>query len=187
MSDKKLISEQESQLFRNSVGDITPLKSNQTTLHPQFGNSNSCIKQHDKPVSNVKSRHYSLEDPLEWKKADDILSFTKNGMPPKRLRALKRGQILIEATLDLHHYTAFTAFEALKGFIATCNAEHKKCILIIHGKGNLSQQSKPVLKSHLNEWLRKFQEVLAFHSAIPKHGGTGALYVLLKRKKIHEK
>jgi DNA-nicking Smr family endonuclease len=54
-------------------------------------------------------------------------------------------------------------------------------VRIIHGKGNGSVQRRPVLKGKVNHWLQQRDEVLAFCSARPVDGGTGAVYVLLKR------
>ena len=51
---------------------------------------------------------------------------------------------------------------------------------IVHGKGLRSRQGQPVLKVKVNHWLRQREEVLAFCSARPVDGGTGAVYVLLK-------
>ena len=55
------------------------------------------------------------------------------------------------------------------------------CIRIIHGKGLSSGKQKSVLKTYINHWLSEHERVLAFHSAKAKDGGTGAVYVLLKR------
>jgi DNA-nicking Smr family endonuclease len=53
--------------------------------------------------------------------------------------------------------------------------------LIVHGKGYRSRNRLPVIKTLLDRWLRECSQVLAFHSAQPKHGGSGAVYVLLKK------
>jgi DNA-nicking Smr family endonuclease len=50
---------------------------------------------------------------------------------------------------------------------------------VIHGKGRGSGQRGPVLKHVVNHWLRRMDGVLAFASARPVDGGTGAAYVLL--------
>jgi len=55
-----------------------------------------------------------------------------------------------------------------------------RCLLITHGKG--AQSNPPArIKSYVNHWLQQVENVIAFHSAIPKHGGTGSVYVLLKK------
>jgi len=50
---------------------------------------------------------------------------------------------------------------------------------IIHGKGYRSENSHPVLKNNLNQWLRQHRDVQAFCSASAKDGGAGAVLVLL--------
>lgn len=67
-------------------------------------------------------------------------------------------------------------------FIQTQAELGKRCLLIIHGKGGI-QGAPPVIKNLLNRWLPQINEVIAFHSALPKDGGSGAIYVLLKRNR----
>ena len=67
-------------------------------------------------------------------------------------------------------------------FIHSSRREHMTCIRIIHGKGKRSRNNKgPVIKTKVNHWLRQRDDVLAFCSARPIDGGTGAIYVLLRR------
>jgi DNA-nicking Smr family endonuclease len=55
-----------------------------------------------------------------------------------------------------------------------------RCLLITHGKG--AQSNPPArIKSYVNHWLQQVENVIAFHSATPRHGGTGSVYVLLKK------
>lgn len=119
------------------------------------------------------------DDSDDWRKAEDSLHFARTGLQHKVLKRLKRGQITIEDTLDLHRKTTEEAREITRRFIDHCVQMGKRCVCIIHGKGRFSD--KPILKNFMNQWLRQHPMVLAFYSAQPRHGGTGALYVLLKR------
>ena len=65
-------------------------------------------------------------------------------------------------------------------FLAHCQDQSYRSVRIIHGKGNGSPNSGPVIKRYLDSWLRKRQDVVAFCSARPVDGGTGAVYVLLR-------
>lgn len=103
-------------------------------------------------------------------------------MPRKRLTALRSGEIVSEARLDLHGLNPDSARTSLCDFIEKQTLQGKRCVLIIHGKGSKHGEA-PVLKNHVNHWLQQLPQVLAFHSAIPRDGGTGALYVLLKRQR----
>jgi DNA-nicking Smr family endonuclease len=53
-------------------------------------------------------------------------------------------------------------------------------VRIIHGKGYGSNNQGPIIKPLVNKWLQQRNEILAFCSARPNDGGTGAVYVLLK-------
>ena len=82
----------------------------------------------------------------------------------------------------MHGLTTEAARDALYKFIKTQTENHKRCLLIIHGKGG-HEGAPPVVKNLVNRWLPQFDTVLAFHSAQPKDGGHGAVYVLLKRNR----
>ena len=60
-------------------------------------------------------------------------------------------------------------------------ARGHRCLLVIHGKGYYSSSGEPILKNLLKNWLPLQPDVIAFHSAKPKDGGTGAIYLLIKR------
>jgi len=79
--------------------------------------------------------------------------------------------------------TVDAARDYLLKFLSECEADGSRCIIIVHGKGYSSPAKKPVIKPMVNRWLRATPTVLAFFSALPKDGGTGAVYVLLKRNK----
>ncbi|MEZ5540913.1 MAG: Smr/MutS family protein [Pseudomonadota bacterium] len=110
---------------------------------------------------------------------EDTLFFARPGVQQRQLQRLRRGQIEARAELDLHGMTSAVARQALVDFIALCGERHIRCVRIIHGKGAGSGMA-PVLKNRLNSWLRQHHDVLAFSSAQARHGGTGALYVLLR-------
>ena len=112
--------------------------------------------------------------------AGDELIFSRPGIQRSVLRKLRRGQPGIEKELDLHGLTVDEARTALASFLHNCKAQGIRCARIIHGKGHSSHQQRPVLKGKINSWLRQKDEVLAFCSARPIDGGTGAVYVLLK-------
>lgn len=114
--------------------------------------------------------------------AETTLSWCRHGIPRKRSSELKQGKIAWEAKLDLHGFRADDAAQTLLDFIARHQALEHRCLLIVHGKGNRGNEA-PVLKNLVNYWLQQIPQVLAFHSAIPRDGGNGALYVLLKRNR----
>ena len=105
------------------------------------------------------------------------------GLQQRLLRRLRRGQLAIGGELDMHGMTSNTARAALAEFITASREQGVRCVRIVHGKGYGSGTDAPVLKNRLNSWLRQHHDVLAFSSATPQDGGTGALYVLLRTQR----
>ncbi len=113
----------------------------------------------------------------------DVLSFSRSGLQHKVLKKLRQGKHPIEHVLDLHGLTVEMARVELIEFLGECEALGLRHVIIIHGKGYRSKD-KPVIKPMVNRWLRAVDNVLAFHSAQPKDGGSGAVYVLLKKLSV---
>lgn len=184
MSKRRSISPEDKALFRNAVKGVTPIK--QDKLHQ--------LTNPKKLGSNPRKKAATYQPPTpsawmvnmnsgDWLNAEDTLHFARNGLQHKVIQRLQRGQIQLEAKIDLHQQTIEEAILSVTTFIDDCLDHGKRWVCIIHGKGHFSKEGKPVLKNFLNQWLRKQPHVLAFHSAKPKHGGTGAIYVLLKGKR----
>ncbi len=101
-------------------------------------------------------------------------------------RKFKRGKMPCDAKLDLHGLTLAQAHNALINFIRTQADRGARSVIVVTGKGSPNAE-KPTgkIKSELMHWLnaaplRPF--ILAVNEAAPHQGGSGAVYVLLKRK-----
>lgn len=112
---------------------------------------------------------------------EDFLLWGRDGVQDSQLRRLKAGQIPFEGSIDLHGMTVEKARAELWAFLAEAVKLEVRCVRVTHGKSNRLDGRKPMLKSHVNTWLRQHERVLGFASCHPRHGGAGALYVLLKR------
>lgn len=113
----------------------------------------------------------------------DHLQFRHASVSRVTSRRLARGGFRRQAELDLHGLTAAEAREELGRFVAECVDRGLTCVRVIHGKGRGSGHAGPVLKRLADQWLRRCQPVLAFVTARPVDGGSGALYVLLRRER----
>ncbi|MBU0799845.1 MAG: Smr/MutS family protein [Alphaproteobacteria bacterium] len=106
------------------------------------------------------------------------------GLDRRSDRKLKRGQMEIEARLDLHGLTRERAHEELLRFIMRCHGRDMRCVLVITGKGRIDKPS--ILRAAVPDWLSSAPLaplVLRFYNAQPKDGGAGALYILLRRQR----
>ena len=115
---------------------------------------------------------------------DEYIEGAAPGIDARLLRSLRRGDFTLQGRLDLHGMTQLQAKEAVDRFLTDSRRTHKRCVLIVHGRGLNSPDQVPVLKERMREWLnqkRLGKTVLAFATARPQDGGTGAVYVLLRR------
>ncbi len=113
--------------------------------------------------------------------AEDALYWARDGVQDTQLRRMKAGQIAFEGSLDLHGMSVEKARTTLREFLTEALRLEIRCVRVTHGKAARLDGKKPMIKSHVNTWLRQHDKVLGFTSCIAKHGGTGAVYVLLKR------
>lgn len=109
------------------------------------------------------------------------LAWVANGVQESQLRKLKSGQIPFEGSIDLHGMSVEKARSLLWDFLAEACQLEIRCVRVTHGKAQRKDGRTPILKSHVNTWLRQHTKVLGFTSCTPRHGGTGSVYVLLKR------
>ena len=114
---------------------------------------------------------------------NDIITYCKPGLQKKRFQKLKNGALKIHFEIDLHGKTLAEANDFLDMHIHSLLEKNFNCGLIIHGKGYNSGPDGPKLKSFVQSYLIEHKNTLGFHSASPKDGGTGALYVLFKKHK----
>ncbi len=168
----------EESLFLAEMTGVTPLRSD---------NKAKIQKKQKKPprLTDDNDVSYAIDDVFSTAEitedCPDILSFSRSGLQHKVLKKLRQGKNPIEHALDLHGLTVEQARRELLEFLGECEAASVRYAIIVHGKGYRSKD-KPVIKPMVNRWLRAVDNVLAFHSAQPADGGTGAVYILLKSK-----
>ncbi len=172
----------EANLFRNSVGEITSLKSKNLAQHQP-----DLPKPEPKPFKQIEDEQAALEESLSDEfdagtllESDENLSFTRPGVGIDVAKKLRQGAWTIQAQLDLHGMRRDQARENLADFLRKCNRSGLRCVRIIHGKGLGSVNKEPILKNKVRNWLIQKEEVIAFSQATAADGGAGALIVLLR-------
>jgi len=105
------------------------------------------------------------------------------GIDRRNWLRLKRGKIEIEGSVDLHGLTQEQAHGQLARFLADAQGAGLRAVLVVTGKGG---PQGGVLRQMVPRWLNEGhnrQRILAIAPAQPKHGGGGALYLLLRKKR----
>ncbi len=131
------------------------------------------------PLSHEDLEHLSLEH-ANMLKPDEIISYRRDGVQDAVFRKLRLGKYDFQTRLDLHQYTLQDARKEVLAFLKECQRMDMKACIIVHGK---EKHSNPpaLMKSFVCQWLEQISDVQCFHSAQRHHGGTSALYVLLKK------
>ncbi len=164
-------------LFRQAMRGVAPLKPDNRVRHkPAPRKPPVQLAQNEPAIFEQRFSQAMLEE-----ECPDQLYFERAGGAQKSvMKKLRAGKFNVDSTQDLHGLSVEEARLQLAVFLEECRQFGYRHVIIIHGKGFRSQD-KPVIKPMVNRWLRQADEVLAFCSAQPKHGGTGAVYVLLRR------
>ncbi len=162
--------------FARAMSDVKPLG----------GKKREIKKAPDVPARSVLPAKKIAEKNIRFdvEETTDHISGHLHGLNPKTVRKLKSGQFPIEQTLDMHGLTAVQAYSRLLDMTQNSYRQNKRCLLVIPGKGNNSPLGIGVLKQALPTWLSKeplCRVVLAFCTALPQHGGLGAVYILLRK------
>ena len=167
-------------LFRQAMANVRPLKSDRVSPFRK--------RPRPRPTQTLREQQRVMQDmlsdpvdPADLETGEELF-FCRDGLQHGLLKRLRRGQFRVERELDLHGKTSLEARHLLAEFLKRCTRDGARVVRVIHGKGLGSHNKIPVLKGKVSYWLRQRDEVLAFCSARPIDGGTGAVYVLLKRQ-----
>ncbi|PAY01564.1 DNA endonuclease SmrA [Pseudoalteromonas sp. HM-SA03] len=172
------------ELFLASMGDVTPLAQdkkaelrrhkNEPTIS-QLAKREAAEQELEFDPNYLSTEYVDLLDP------HDLLAYKKSGVQDGVYKNLRLGKYQVDATLDLHGKPFHDARKALFDFITDCHVKGIRVLLLRHGIGLNSKPFPAVLKSYTNKWLQEMPQVLAFHSALKCHGGSGSTYVLLRK------
>ena len=174
-------------LFLAEMSDVVPLKREPRVSRQVAGRNDrdSSLDQRRRAAVEGKQadRNILTEEGIAPLDPWFVLEFKRPGVQNGVFRKLKQGRYEAEARLDLHRMTAAVARRELFEFIEQSFELGLRSVLIIHGKGEskADRERSSILKGCTDHWLRELAIVQAFHSAQPRHGGTGAVYVLLKK------
>jgi DNA-nicking Smr family endonuclease len=180
MSNEDQADEDEGALFRRAMQGVEPLKRSQRVPVARRKIRARANFARAERAAVLRESLGIGADLYEVQPGDELL-FRRAGVSQAVLRRLRSGQYRVEEEIDLHGMTAAEAVARLADFLRAARARDLRCIRIIHGKGLRSGTRGPVLKNTVNAVLRRSDPVLAFASARPVAGGTGATLVLLSR------
>ncbi len=168
-------------LFQQMMSDVKPIEQDTTirTKEPLITEAHFARRLAAVSLSDQYDEYLSLDN-APMLQPDAILEYKKDGIQDGVFRKLRLGKYPITAKLDLHRRTLAQARDDVISFLRQAQRLDTRSVLIVHGKGERSNPPA-LIKSYLATWLEQIADVMCFHSAQPFHGGSGAVYVLIKK------
>lgn len=178
------VTDEDAALFREAIGEVRPIEAPEAGPARPRPAPTPRMRALDEAEALAQSRSAGwFEATID---AAEALAYRRDEVPEKVLKALKRGQYAIGGELDLHQMRAPEAERWLREFLAESRRFGHACVRVIHGKGLRAAAGGSVLKALVDRVLRQRADVLAFASAPEAMGGTGAVLVLLSRRRPGE-
>ena len=159
-------------------------------IKKQPENSADILPKNTSQIKINKQRQYAVKQEFSTY-SKDIEDFA-GGIDKTTLRKFKKEEFAVEAVLDLHGLNEDEAFEKVDNFIPQCYNSGKRCVIIVTGKGlNVHPDDdiftpKGILRKQVPQWLnmpRLRGMILVYKHPSERLGGSGALYILLRRNK----
>jgi len=180
------MSSERDDLFAEAMSDVVPLQRAPRVNVKRGAHGDDPSAAHRRKAATqppAGDRNTLSEKSVEPLDAWYVLAFKRPGVQNGVFRKLKQGRYETQTRLDLHRMTTERARRAIFEFVEESQQQGLRSVLVIHGKGEGSEDADrcSILKGCVNLWLRELDIVQAFHSAQPRHGGTGAVYVLLRK------
>ncbi len=177
----------EEDIFLKKMKGVKPFKKDTSTIESKITKKNIKLDKKTKTKNTTKQKISEQK----VRSSEFKLSFGDVN------KELKRGKIKIDRRVDLHGYSLVEAYDKLNSEVKKNYNKNKRCLLIITGKGvhkkiENDQDTNPKLyygkiKNSIINWineddLKKY--ILTYQDAGFEHGGDGALFVYLRKKKF---
>ncbi len=176
----------EENLFQSAMSGVKPLKGKGRDIPLETEPAAEGVALQEESDLDTLYRLVRGEVEFDVQFSDEYIQGYVKSINTRTFRRFKNGELSIEAHLDLHGLNSDQARQELLLFMREQYHQGKTCVLLIPGRGKNSPLGEGVLRNEIQAWLTMEplkRIVLAFCSALPKHGGTGALYVLMRSKK----
>lgn len=170
--------EDDEELFAAALKDATPLKGR--------------VRAHAvavEPAQAVPKAIAAAPPPSRKSLLPELKPETRAHPDRATAEKMRRGQLPVEATLDLHGMTLARAEPALAAFLTQAQARGLRLVLVVTGKGtrvdrDTGRIAEGAIRREFPHWLnaqKNRHRIVAYRAAHVRHGGGGAFYVLLKR------
>ncbi|MGE5548126.1 MAG: Smr/MutS family protein [Solirubrobacterales bacterium] len=178
---RRLVTPDEARIWRAIVRDVAPLPGRTVEDEPETQPEPSAPAAD--PAPRLPSPREVLPPPRPRAPLPELAHGRAAGVDKRTAERMKKGEMVIDARIDLHGMTQDTAHATLLAVVGRAFEAGRRCVLVITGKG---REGGGILRAQVPRWLNQSplrERILGFSYARPQHGGEGALYVLVKRRR----
>jgi len=175
----------EDSLFFSAMQGVAPVAGSGRQVQPPPPPA-PALDPEDDEDADARLMRQAVQGAIEFdlELSDEYMRGFVRGLDSKIFQQLKAGSLSVEGHLDLHGQNADQARDALMFFMRESYLAGRRVVLVIPGRGKNSPGGLSILRAEIQSWLTREplrRIVLAFCTAQPRDGGTGALYVLLRK------
>ncbi len=188
---KRTLAPEEAALWKRVIATVTPLA--KAPVSPPLPSKEETVGPSDRAASPAPAARVPLEakalrtQPRPLPASREGSTNTLDGSWDRRL---SRGLISPESSIDLHGHNLASAYDRLDGGIDQAIRRGDRVLLLITGKPPRPESERPhargAIRAAVGDWLassRHADRIAAVRAAHPRHGGSGALYIILRRPK----
>lgn len=187
---ERRLSAEERALWARVMATVKPMPGREVVkpekpLPFRGGDGGGAVPQATRPVARPHPNPSPKGEGLKKAPPAPTPGTTLDGSWDKRL---SRGMVQPDATVDLHGHTLNSAYAMLDDALGRSVARGDRVILLITGKPPRPDSERPhargAIRAAVGDWLhssRHADSIAAVRGANPRHGGSGALYIVLRR------
>lgn len=174
------VAPEDAALFRAAIGEVREVAA--PSPPPRTAPPKPVPRMRARDEAEAVAASHQPDAAVAQMLADGLLTFRRPHVPARVLSRLRQGHYAAQDELDLHGLTELRARALLVEFLAHAQRAGWRCVRVVHGKGLSSPGGASVLRPLVAHLLAHRSDVLAFASAPPAQGGTGATLVLLAER-----
>lgn len=177
---RRVVTPDEARIWRAITKDVAPLPGRDAGAEDEV----PAAPPPPEPAVTVRWEPPPAPPPPPKRELPDLSHGQTPGLDRRSAERMKKGEMVIDGRLDLHGLSQDLAHAELLAFIGRAWHAGRRCVLVITGKG--TREGSGVLRANVPRWLNQAplrDRILGFSHARPQHGGEGALYVLIRRKR----
>lgn len=182
---RRTLAPEEAALWRRVIATVTPLEPSRA-LPPEKPVAPAKVEASPAPASLPARQAPRPARPV----AAATVRRESNTLDASWDRRLSRGLVAPESSIDLHGHSLSSAYDRLDFGLAQAIARGDRVLLLITGKPPRPESERPhargAIRAAVGDWLaasRHADRIAAVRAAHPRHGGSGALYIVLRRPK----